>query len=535
MKKLVTLITVLVLLTSIAGCGNSETPSSGQQADTQQQSETVQKSETVQSSTQETQDKPLEFSIAMTNGNNEYILKTSDVKNEKWVKEFNSRFNTEMTIKFLNSNNITQDLQLMLASGDITDLVLTNTAITGQPIVKALDAGVFLALDDLINKNKSTIGNIISLIPENSWKSCKYNGKTYAIPSVFLSKSNRRATFIRKDLLDKYKIVTPETIEQFVSVLTVFKENGVKYPYSGRENFDYTDAFFSAYGVSIGGWGLDKDGKLVPDMIRPEMKEALAFHNKLYKDGLIDPECLTTKGSVWDSKLSAGDVGLFTHNANSLANYTTKLQANVPDGKWELIASPQGPGGFRGMPRYSPSVSSLLINKNVKEPERILALANKMLSDESQEFFALGIEGETYSKKDGKVVFEYPTEAIKSSEVLFRSVLLNFVRDDTYNKYLTPYQKGGKELIDWFENVAVKEGIANYGVNLAAPQSLIDNPELKPGGACKLFMEYVSKIFYGQLPADAHDEFVKEYLKRGGDKVIEEVNKLYKEGKIAVY
>jgi len=35
----------------------------------------------------------------------------------------------------------------------------------------------------------------------------------------------------------------------------------------------------------------------------------------------------------------------------------------------------------------------------------------------------------------------------------------------------------------------------------------------------------------GQLPIDAFDDFVKEYLKRGGDEAIKEATARYKAGK----
>ena len=52
-----------------------------------------------------------------------------------------------------------------------------------------------------------------------------------------MSSTTRRATYIRKDLLDKYGLDIPVTLDDFVNVLRVFKENGVKYPYVGREKF----------------------------------------------------------------------------------------------------------------------------------------------------------------------------------------------------------------------------------------------------------------------------------------------------------
>jgi len=104
------------------------------------------------------------------------------------------------------------------------------------------------------------------------------------------------------------------------------------------------------------------------------------------------------------------------------------------------------------------------------------------------------------------------------------------LRNDSFNVLQEPFKPTAKEEKDFREIIAPKEGLIWYDpVNL---KSVDAHPDLKPGEKnCNLFLEYAAKIFYGQLPASAHDDFVKEYLKRGGDEMIKEATEAYKAGK----
>jgi len=467
----------------------------------------------------------------MTDGLIDYIKKSPDINQDKWVKEFNKRFNTEMTVRFIDHKKLLENMQIMFASGDIPDIVTAFDNYLRADLAGSVENGMYMPLDDLLEKNKASISNLMNAIPKNAWDEMKYEGKTYGIPSIYLSVPARRATYIRKDLLDKFGLKIPKTMDEFVEVLRVFKKNGVKYPYAGREKWDYTDVFFGSFGVYKTSWNLNKQGELIPDMISPEMKAALKFHADLRKEGLMDPESLTTNGTEWNNKIFAGNVGVFDHNANSLPTWVSGIKANVPTAELALIPSPigpGGPGGNQGMFKYSPVNQTIYINKNFKEPERFLKLLNTIASPEGQEFFNFGIEGEDYTKKDGKIEYTYPTDALKSSELSYRR-FLSLVRDEAYTKSVIPFMPNGNEMLNWFTNVGPKEGLS--WIDPGNLKSLKEHPELKPG-SCDLFYEYAAKIYFGQLPADAFDDFVKEYMKRGGTQIVKEATEAYKAGKV---
>lgn len=514
-KKLFTILLVgLVAVAQFTGCTKKESTDAPAQG------------------TQGTQ-APLKFTMNRSSNNNQYATSSPDINNDKWVKEINKRANVEMTIKMMDHNKFAEQMQLMFASGDIPDIVWSYGDWKDKRLSGAVEAGVFTPLDDLLAKNKDKLTNLMKAIPEQAWKEAKtdFDGKTYGIPAGYLGVPALNGTFVRKDLLDKYGLKAPTNLDEAVKMLKTFKDNGMKFPYTGREKWNYTTTFLEPFGVATNRWNTNEKGELVPDIIRPEMKEALAFHANLVKEGLMDPEFLTTNGTDWNNKIKSGKAGIFTHQASGLAGWDTGIKDSVPDGKFALIPAIAGPKGAKGSTTSPTIQTSLFINRNFKEADRFLQFLDWASTEEAQEFFAFGIEGQDYTKKDGKIQYTPTTDAAKATENAFRGIL-GMVGDGSYNKLLTPYQPGGQEVLNYFQNIGPKEGYHAYKTPII--NALKDHPDLAPE-ANDLFFEYAAKIVLGQIPVSDFDKFVAEYMKRGGDKVIKEATEQLKAGKLIKY
>ncbi len=514
-----------LLLTAFTGCGSTNVVTPGSNSESQTPSVTPEPSATP------VEEKPVKFTMSVSNGLNEYVMKSPDINQDKWLKEINKRFNCEITLRLIDHGKYNENMQILFASGDLPDVVKGYESYLRPDMADSVQNGVFLALDDLLEQNKADLSNIHGQIPADAWNEMKYEGKIYGIPSTYLSMKDRRATYIRKDLLEKVGMEPPKNLEDSIKVLKAFKDIGVPYPFAGREFWLFTTTFFGAFGVEYTVMSPDKDGNMTPDMIKPEMKEALAFHNKLYKEGLMDPESLTTNPNDWLNKIYSGKVGMFEHQPGQLHNFNSNLQKHVPDGEFLLIAAPEGPYGDKGYRNFPQVGQALYINKDYPEPLRLLKLIDSMGAPEAQEFFTFGILGENYVKKDGKIEYTMPTEPIDQQEASFREKTLNLLRDDSINELLMPFKPTAQAEKEYRDNVAPHEGIEWY--DCGPLKAFEEHPDLKPAEKnCNLFLECAAKIFYGQLPPEAHDEFVQEYLKRGGDKIIEEATEAYKAGKV---
>lgn len=533
-KRLAALgMTAAMLASVLAGCGGKTQSDAG--TTTAAQTTAVQNAAGAAETptTAEETKEPLKFTYSMTHANLKFAVQAPDINDTDVVKEFNEKFNVEATIKLLDHTRLAEEMQQIFASGEVPDVVRMFDNYLRTDLCGSVEKGVFMPLDDLLVDAETKYPNLMKTIPREMWEYNRYNGKIYGIPTAFLSNNSRRGVYIRKDLLDKAGLEIPDTLDDMVEVLRAFKDMGVEYPYAGRQNFDYTDIFFDTFGVHLSSWDFDEDGVLTPDFIKPEMKEALEFMKMLREEGLMDPESLTTSSSDWTNKIAAGKVGVFDHNANALASWNSQLKANVPDGELILIQAPLGPHGDRGMFKYSPVMESTYINKNFKEPERFLEFLDTMCTEEAQRFLYFGIEGRDYKvDANGNVTdFNYPADdAYELSKLDFRKKL-GFVYDDTFPWGWAPYMDAGDQIVDWLNNIGGKEGIRS--VNPGKLESLDITPELNPN-RCDLFQEMAAKIFYGQDTETTFEDFVNEWLDRGGKQLIEEANENYKAGNVYI-
>src|SRR5690606_13593737 len=136
-------------------------------------------------------------------------------------------------------------------SGNIPDVVWNYGDSSGKDIKEAVNSGAFQDLTALIEQHKADLPNLMKAIPAKAWEEAKVEGKLYGVPVAFLSSGLNEAMYIRKDLLDKYKLNVPTTLDEAVQVMEVFKQNGMKYPYIGREKWGYTTTFFNPFGVAV--------------------------------------------------------------------------------------------------------------------------------------------------------------------------------------------------------------------------------------------------------------------------------------------
>ena len=212
------------------------------------------------------------------------------------------------------------------------------------------------------------------------------------------------------------------------------------------------------------------------------------------------------------------------HDSESFSSWNLGLKANVPDGELTIIPSPVGSSGARGAATTPAIVSSLYINSKYKSPEKVLEFLDYLCQEDVKKNLIFG----------GVLAEEYvvPTSELDVAERDYRR-LITIVYDNSYNKYMLPFEPNADVMQNYIDNIAGEEGYHSYKADKL--ESFDKHPDLIPGANCNLWQEYAAKIFYGELPVSAYDEFVAEYLKRGGQDIVDEATSLYKEGKMVKY
>lgn len=513
----------LLTLAMLAGCsGNSENGGNAKPGDTT--TSPTAKTET------EAPKEPASFSISMRTLNVAYVEKHPDINKDKYVQKLEELTNTDLDIRLIPHNEYQDKMVQMFATNDIPDVVQGSGGISGPELAGAVENGVFLPLNDLLKEHGQ---DLLKFIPQNAWDRLtdSVTGNIYGIPEV-LSNPSRRATWIRKDLLDQTGLAIPTTVEETIEVLRAFKKLGVEQPFAGRQNFKYADTFFGAYDVFgyLNQFKLFPDGQVKPSFFDTEnMKKAINVYKLMYDEGLISKEFATIESSDFRSNITSGKAGMWSMNANELPIWGAQLKNNVPEAEVVLIPSPVGPDGQGGYAHYNPVTRSFYINAAAKDKAAdIVKFFNWMVSEEADLLFSFGIEGEDYQLEGGAPKFEVPTDTEGTDKMRYLNYWLWMVQDTTYNKRVSSLSETGLQMIDAFDNMLSKEG--RRGIEFDPRlESLIQNPDLNPKSdeMPPLILESVLRIVYGKDPVDSFDKTLEDYMSKGGEAIIKEATSRY--------
>lgn len=408
---------------------------------------------------------------------------------------------------------VTNDkLKVMAAGGDLPDIIELHEAPT---MAKSLiDAGALYPMDAWLENNGE---NIKTKLPDGlKWsKDVLGGGQTYVLPvSIEVTdkenpKKNGFVGFFTR--WDYYKELGCPEITSEDEYLNILKqmvdahpetEDGKKvYALSGWTDWGLWPYKIS-YPFSFGYENLDNNqlfshvtGEL-EDMFTKEdgiFWKSLAFFNKAYRMGIMDPEAFTMKNAQYHSKVSNGEVLVAADNWDTpdLTICGENAGMYVLPGAFPYIA---GIYPLESRLGYT-TTNAICISSNCKYPEKAMELLEYLNSDEGSRLVRTGIQGEDWDVVDGK-------------PELTGKRLDNFISNNTKEK-------------DYAEKTS-PQGIGKYAwmcstqaINPAAdgyPYDLTNSKEytmLSVSAADKDFSDYYSGG-KAQYPGEAYVQMVEE-------------------------
>jgi len=380
----------------------------------------------------------------------------------------------------------------------------------------------------------------------------KINGALYGIPVINQTNIYRTPVVYRKDWLDQLGLDIPETLEEFETVMYAFAKgdpdgNGKQDTYGlSKEGLNVV---FGAFGQSVFTEQLyfnQKNNRLVIGALEPEMKKALAYLQKWYKDGIIDPEFITgeNKGgykhlshAFINSRIGMTSMGNYYHwtqegdysvlnekgeeiPVGAMFNVHELLQKNATAGI-EFGPPITGPDGLSGSKGYNLLMSFITIGADaVNEPgklEKILEILDYVSANSDpveQIKMEYGLPGKHWDWS-------------AASEGEFH-ILPPYNRMENYNNMIgssigmtVPGAPSGKR-----EQWAASEGLTENGIynqlEVATPALIQYSSEL----ISMRDRAYIS-IITGDQPVESFDTFVEEFMEAGGQQVLTEANEWY--------
>lgn len=452
----------------------------------------------------------------------------------KVFQELEKRTNIHVEFKQPPLGQEADQFNLMMASNDLPDTIYYNwsSAPGGSP--KYLVDNQIIKLNDYIDKYAPNFKKLLSTQEAFRKQTSLDDGTIARFPFGRLEKiqSVTDGLQMRQDWLKKLNLSTPTSIEEWYKVLTAFKTkdpngNGKadEIPFTGN-GIGSVGNLCPAFGVLNGM--MMKDGKVAYGPIQPEFKNFLTTIANWYKEGLIDPELPTANGTTQDYKITNNLSGAYSAAVmGGLGRYTTTMRAKQPDFEITGVIWPTYNGGKAYMP-YSTGTRALgngvAITSKAKNIKEIVQFLDYGYSEEGGILYNFGIEGESYTMKNGVPTFTDKIlknpDGLSSDQALAQYALSimdgPFAQDNRYREQMLLLPEQKKALETW----------SNGDESLCIPAGPSLTPDESKQYAAIMnqvntyVTEMITKTMMGKDPVSNFDNSVKAIKGMGIDDAI---------------
>lgn len=469
---------------------------------------------------------PLKLSVMLPN-NTEYTR--GDMKElDQMLDDINAYTNTDVEWIFYADDMYYERLTLLYTSGELPDIMV---AAKNAEFINACENGFFWDITDYVDDYAN-----LATIPEATRANAGINGKMYGVPrSRTLA---RNGVGYRLDWLNNLGLKEPTTLEEFYDMLYAFTYDD---PDGNGQNDTYGFVLSSYdgpwdimqlwFGVP-NQWGIDENGDLIPACMTEEYNEALKWFRQIYSEGLVNPNFRDLPTDDWDVMLRTGVGGCSADVLDRFRRNQSYFEKEGIAAEQNLIGAIDTGKGLFCMPTTGMNNLLAISTANLKtedEMKRALKFLNDLNDAAMLDLIERGYEGITYKMEDGyyvllteeeKTALNVPTADFRKG---YNQVLAYFYTEEEKEKRLPGKPYEGLQIL---ENELYEQNIQycvpNYGASYTSETYIASGAQLdeiiKNGR-----LDYITGVI-----DDVGLQAVKDqWLKSGGQKVIEEMNALY--------
>jgi putative aldouronate transport system substrate-binding protein len=278
----------------------------------------------------------------------------------------------------------------------------------------------------------------------------------------------------------------------------------------------WTWAFAPAFGA---GQTKMVNGEIQPPYIQPEWAQWLKYMNRLYKDGILDPDFVTSNNQAQQEKASSGKYGAWLF----FWHITEQISRSIPRETWTPIAPPLGPDGKQSHYLYGGPLRQWIgISADSEHADKVLQILDWGLSQDGGRYVQAGLEGMDYDIVNGDVVIR---EDRKGVSFAWRRAMLGLERNNLEGQYGELVAQVWGELgTQWLEYSNQWGAYDEIGLLLPAFPETVDYDLQAQAN------EFVYQAILGQVDIDAEfDDWVTDWRASGGDIWIEKATQYYLE------
>lgn len=463
-----------------------------------------------------------------------YGTELSNEHSDEVIAKYEEYTQTVVEWRTENNDTYTEKLGLTLMDKENMPMILTaKDGLTGN-VVDAAKKGAFWDLTAYLQDSEK-YPNLSQADPD-VLKAVTIDGQ---IVGIYRARSKGRyGLSYRKDWAENVGITeAPKTIEDVYDMLYKFTYedpdgNGVDDTY-GLELTKYTgplDIIQTWFGC--GNEWVEQDGKLVPVHQTEEFKEALQWMKKIYDEGLIRKDWATIDSGTFSESCKKGEAGVFVDVIDGGRRIWDYFQNNdvksVVDST--QLASMELVGAINGKTLATSGFSGCYLitkagAKTEEDLENCLHFLDKMCDDEMLVLADYGLEGITYEindegkiEKNGELTMEQEPQCGLNQAVAYvpneRSLNPELKLTETQEKdyEIREYNLQYTVMNPALGYLASSEVNAEVGTDI---EQIIDDAR--------------TQYICGQIDDAGFDAAAQLWLDRGGDRLVEDVNRLYQE------
>ena len=364
-----------------------------------------------------------EYVIQLIVSASQSLTRSDETEIGKVIKD---KFN--IVFEYLPVNDDAEKQSLMLATGDYPEILRLEGNDMVQDYVKA---GALVCLDDYIASSTYFKQRFAEQIPY--WRASSDDGKIYTwqryVPSDLTNAPEVLDIGVRSDMLEQQGWPNLVSEDEWVSFLEKAMADNPET--NGQKTVGMVLPLAESWGPSLLAEFCEKGGetndqgtndavlwnqveqKWVPMWKLPAVIDSYRFFNRLYKAGILDPDCFTDTYDQVQEKINSGRaLSVWYCTWMSTGANATLTSGGHPEMQYinmPVRSNAQAEAGLKRQIRVETTrpFDSYAITKNAKHPERLFALLDWALSDEGQVLLQSGVEGKHYTIVDGK---RTPTE-----------------------------------------------------------------------------------------------------------------------------
>lgn len=435
----------------------------------------------------------------------------------------------------------------MLNSGTRPDIIEYNwTNYTGGPR-QAIDDEVIIALNDYIKEHAP---NYYDYMEGEKGKAANYSyklqattddGEYYGFNLLNVGEAKGFAGLIvRADLLKKWEMDVPETIDEWTKIFARAKAEGFEKPFTSTCDIisfksPTMQGFNTAY--DVGKQFYVEGEKVVFAPFESAFKDYVAQMAQWYKAGYIDSGFVTNASADIESNMTNGtSIATVGYVGSGIGKILPAAQAKDPS--YDLVACPYPTSKKGELSEFSVTTQdatpmAITISSTCADYEKAIEWADYIYSDEGVALQVFGVEGETYTveEKNGEKHYVYTDKITNYSEHGFNSIteaLYHYMLPSNhpgYNQhedYLDGYyqmqqQKDAIKIWNQSAEEALKHRLPTLGYTEEESREIIDIKEI----AEPTLEVAICDIIFGKKSIDTYDEAVKEAKENGYDRWLE--------------